>query len=278
MALSCNAAERYDLIMKKETLDHLRQCQIKMLDELDRICKAHQLRYYLMYGTLIGAVRHQGYIPWDDDIDVVMPKKDYKEFLRIAAKELPAQYFLQTPETDKYHARFFAKIRMNNTAFVSKEDQNSKKHHGIFIDILPLYYTNRNLSRSAVLRRKIASAFDGSIILRRENKTSTQFRYLFLHLLPTSLLVKLREKLYDCKGDCYTCFGYLHEISDFDPPKELLFEGKKYPVPGNYDKVLREIYGDYMQLPPPDKRVTHNPARISFDLNGPDEDLTEQAL
>lgn len=91
--------------------------EIQILDVIDSICKKHNITYFLVWGTLLGSVRHKGFIPWDDDVDIGMPGKSYNKFLKIASKELGKEYFLQTGLTDKWHPVPFSKVRMNNTAF-----------------------------------------------------------------------------------------------------------------------------------------------------------------
>lgn len=256
--------------MKKEVLEKLWQHELKILDEIDRICKKHDITYFIMWGTLIGAVRHKGFIPWDDDIDINMPMKDYKKFLKVAPKELSDEYFLQTSKTDKYHPTYFAKVRLNNTAFYSKEDKNQNKHHGIFVDIFPLY----NCNDSESIFSKIRKRFSGMLILavagKRENSAIGN---RFLKMLPDRLLCWLRDMSLNTHGKMYSTGGYVFGKQDFLPSVNVEFCGKMYPAPNQYDKVLRIMYGNYMQLPPKEEQVAHNPGRISFDLSKPDEEI-----
>lgn len=259
--------------MNQKIMERLRKCQIYILDEFDKLCKKHGLRYYLMYGTLIGAVRHKGYIPWDDDIDVGMPVEDYKKFLKIGKNELPDSLFLQTDQTDCYHARFFAKIRMNNTAFEPTESLQAKKHTGIFIDIIPLYKRDKKHNMLQKVRVKLGDIMNEVLIGKREKNKLCRKIYAPVYIMPSGFIAKLRNWLWDTKGALYYGFGYYHPKEAFEPSVELEFENKRYPAPKEYDDILHTIYGEYMQLPPPEKQVTHNPVRISFDLSGPDEVL-----
>ncbi|MBQ4572311.1 MAG: LicD family protein [Clostridia bacterium] len=256
--------------MKQEILEKLWQHELKILDEIDRICKKHNITYFIMWGTLIGAVRHKGFIPWDDDIDINMPMKDYKKFLKVAPKELSDEFFLQTSKTDKYHPAYFAKVRLNNTAFYSKEDTNIKKHHGIFVDIIPLYDYKRYPSIFSKIKMKIGERLTLAVACKRENKNAGN---RFLKMLPDGILYRLRDIFRNSHGDMFYSWGFYFEREDFLPAIELEFCGKMYSAPKNYDNVLKITYGDYMQLPPEDKRVAHNPGRISFDLSKPDEEL-----
>ena len=248
-------------------LQQLWQKELQILDEIDRICKKYDIVYYLVWGTLLGAIRHKGFIPWDDDIDVGMPIHSYKKFLQIAKKELPAEYFLQTGLTDKWHPAPFAKVRMNNTAFYPKEDVNLKRHHGIFVDIFPMHRRN---GKCGILNR-IGDRISVHISQRRNEVPLTVFKAF--RIFPTNFLVRIRDLLLQGKGDYYLCDGTLLNISDFEPSADGEFEGKHYPIPKNFQKVLKTTYGDYMQLPPEENRVAHAPAFISFDLKADKENL-----
>ena len=120
------------------TLRDVQKVQLEILLEFDRICRKHGLKYLLFAGTLLGAVRHKGFIPWDDDIDVCMLRGDYERFLTVCKDELSAELFLQTTDTDREYPLQFAKLRKNNTRFVEKSMSDLKIHHGVFIDIFPL--------------------------------------------------------------------------------------------------------------------------------------------
>lgn len=255
--------------MRKEVLEKLWLHELKILDEIDRICKKHNITYFLFWGTLIGAIRHKGFIPWDDDIDLGMPIEDYKKFIKAAKKELSEEFFLQTNKTDKHHAVSFTKVRLNNTVFYSEEEKGSEKHKGIFVDIIPLYRYREDSERS---KKKVyfVESLDNAIMVKR---TKVDYGSRTLSKLPDGVLCNLRDMLADSEGDMFRSWNKTFAEKDFFPTVEVEFCAKKYPAPKNYDKVLRQIYGDYMQLPPEEKRITHNPIRISFDLSLPDEKL-----
>ena len=125
--------------------EQLRQLQLaehKMLCDFANICDRHGLTYFLDFGTLLGAVRHHGFIPWDDDVDVTMPIADYKKFLKIAQQELGDEYFLQTSDTDRDFHYSFAKIRKNGTTLFRKQFSKWKVHQGIWLDVFPLVNVN----------------------------------------------------------------------------------------------------------------------------------------
>ncbi len=250
--------------MEKDTLQKLWEHEIIILDEFVRICKKHNLEYYLMWGTLIGAVRHGGFIPWDDDIDVCMPRADYKKLMKIMPSELDSRFFFQTSKTDKYHPASFSKIRMNNTAFYAKGDNNFKRHRGIFIDIIPMDNRKRKASLFYKIKQRIANTIKAHVANKRQGNSTKSTWYL--NVFPYGWLTCWRDKLYEGKGECYQSWGYVFDVNDFSPAAEMEFAGKKYAVPRNYDKVLTTVYGNYMELPPEDKRIAHLPEFISFDL------------
>ena len=241
--------------------------EIQILDVIDSICKKHNITYFLVLGTLLGSVRHKGFIPWDDDVDIGMPRKSYNKFLKIASKELGKEYFLQTGLTDKWHPVPFSKVRMNNTAFYTVGDKNIKRHHGIFVDIFPM---NRRNAKPSLLNR-VADRITAHIAQRRNEAPLMVFR--FLKIFSTSFLVRIRDFLLSGHGDFYLCDGALLRVSDFESSVLGQFEGKQYPIPQNYHNVLETLYGDYMQLPSEENRVAHSPAFISFNLNEDKEEL-----
>ena len=253
--------------MSNFDLEKLREKEIQILDEIDKICRKHNITYYLVWGTLLGAIRHKGFIPWDDDIDIGMPIQSYKKFLKIAQKELPKELFLQTGLTDAWHPVPFAKVRMNNTAFYAAGDTNVKRHHGIFVDIFPMFGRKGNGN----IFNRIGAKLSDHIAQRRNEKELTVFP--FLKIFSTNFLVVIRDALLQGTGEHYFCDGILLSTADFEDSIDIEFEGKKYPIPKNFDNVLTKMYGDYMQLPPEEQRIAHVPAFISFDIESDKEDL-----
>ena len=260
--------------MKKETLDLLHQKQVELLDVIDAFCEQNNLKYFLIGGTLLGAIRHKGFIPWDDDVDVAMPRKDYEYLCKNISEYLGDKYFLQTSYTDKAYGRYFAKIRINNTVFLEEADCTvEKRHHGIFLDIFPLDESREKASKFVSFKRMIARYVDSYIVCKRGN-IKIRGKAKVFYVFPIKFLIKLRDRLTRGKGNSY----FVNFLGDtpkdkFEPLVRVEFEGKEYLAPKEYDYLLTKMYGDYMQLPPVDQRVTHNPVRISFDLNGKDAEM-----
>lgn len=262
----------------KKTLDKLHNVEIELLDEFARICKKHKLTYFLVGGTMLGAIRHSGFIPWDDDIDVGMLRSDYEKFLEIAPKELKDKYILDCFEhNSKYHLQF-AKIKKNGTVFDEESSHHMDNHKGIFIDIFPFDNVYDNTKKSyyrATIIRLINQAV--YVKLKIYGLSKCRHKVLSALFLPFShkFLMKLEKKIATSNKDnnskyaaCFfSVYDFKKEImerSTFVPTKETLFEKKKYSVVHDPDKYLSSVYGDYMKLPPKEKRVNHMPLKIDF--------------
>ena len=266
-------AEYVDL----QKLRKIQLLELLNLEELVRICNKHKIQYFLIGGTLIGAVRHKGFIPWDDDIDIGMLRKDFDRFIEVCKTELNTEkFFLQTPETEKGSADFeIARIRLNNTHLVEYHRRNLKLHDGLFIEILPYddlpeddktaknyYFTFKYLKRIVGIRMGYRYQ------LERVYKRIIFYIITFLSkVIPLKYLYnkalnyhKKYENTNSSKvfllGGAYNYRKESHLRKTVEEYTELEFEGKKYPVPKNYDAFLREEYGDYLTPPPVEKQVS----------------------
>lgn len=248
------------MIDKKE-LKKAQKIMLEILKEVDRICRKHKIKYWLDGGTLLGAVRHKGFIPWDDDIDICMLPEDYNEFINIGLKELSEKYFLDTKERDPYKVFKFLKIRDRNTIFIEEEESDREKYHqGIFMDIFVMNYLND----SSISRRKLYN-----ILLKLKDLIAERGKYKFLKLILKKFgVVFLSTKLFDFLflnaeeerksiGYKYN-FNQIYFLKDIFPLKEIEFEETMFYCPCNFDAILKELYGDmYMELPPKEQRVWH---------------------
>lgn len=259
-----------DKLLQKQLRDRfnpdgslLRQHQLRMLDMLryiDAICRKHNIKYWLCSGTLIGAVRHGGFIPWDDDVDIEMLREDYEKFVKVMATEPQTDYMLQTHETDKEYFFPFAKLRDLHS--YAKEDNSSDlyfKFRGIYIDILII-----DPSSSYILSR-LGSILYGRLLLWPNNKLG-RFRKLY-YTITYPLIYKFFFPCirwisrYNSKGRYRIALGS-HFFKprfycDLFPLKRLPFEDVLLPVPHNYDEYLKKIYGEYMQVPNINKLPKH---------------------
>ncbi|TGY63878.1 LicD family protein [Parabacteroides distasonis] len=263
-----------------ENQDYLRKLHgeiLRIMDEIHRICTRNGLRYYLVGGTLLGAVRHQGFIPWDDDLDIAMPRVDFDRFIRIAEKELGPEFYLNWITTNPNYWLFFPKVCLRNTTFdegVIKSDRPM----GIFIDVFPLDLSPAYSPGMEVLKRRIQRL--SYLYLARGAKEVKTLR-LCLYKMASFFISnencfkwQRRVALSVCeKGKShYANFGSQYALRKQTMPVEwygegvtVSFEGKEYNAPTEYQKVLRSIYGEnYMLLPPLEKRRSHYPERVVF--------------
>lgn len=247
----------------------LREAQkisVDILAEFDRICKKHNLTYWLDFGTLIGAVRHKGFIPWDDDIDLGMPSKDYYKFLEIGQNELSDGYFLQTETTDpgSNMCDGIFKIRKNGTLFIDDyEDFRKDYHKGVSIDVYrQIPYPSVSKKTFMFFRKRINKAYGFFQFNPRLNfKNIVAFfvfpvSYVFFKGL-WSLICLFRKKDRMLNPFERLVYGYPTLQSELLPTKAIEFEGGMYPAPKNPDARLTDIYGDYMTIPPAEKRRIH---------------------
>lgn len=249
--------------IKKSEIPEFRKTQIRLLDTFVDICEKNNLTYWLEGGTLIGAVRHKGFIPWDDDIDLSMPIKDYKKFLEIAEKELPKDIFLQTPETDPTFRQFFFKLRDCYSTFLEHHETDEfikthPYHKGIFIDIFPsiTYPKMPKIVKRVLMRATGISAYYSLISPQKiffyyPIYSVCKFFWFFIFLFKKTEYGQTPED---------NSYLFTIPLSCLYPLKKAEFEGKMYSVPNNSHIHLSQMYKDYMTPPPPEKRHPH--ARI----------------
>lgn len=247
----------------------LRKAQLIMLDmliEFDAICKKHQLQYWLDSGTLLGAVRHRGFIPWDDDIDLSMPVDDYNKFLKIAQSELSSEIFLQTSETDKNFKFDYIKLRSNNARIVElhEKDKQVKYHQGVFVDIFPMLTVENTQENKKLYDNTLKEIRDVSSISLHtpDGKDDPIRRAILVKSLKQKhqgwKLDKLKAKSKVIYGGEMPDVAAWFDIEKIFPLATLEFEGHSFPVPNNPSHYLDAIYSfDYRQLPPKDKRIIH---------------------
>lgn len=261
--------------MKEMTIDEIRQVQISLLDAIDAFCKQNNINYYLHAGTLIGAVRHQGYIPWDDDIDVCMLREDYEKFFN---------NFIDN--TNHYKAICFENTRDYYLAFGKLIDERTIMYEstshgvpiGVYVDIFPMDSLPDDDSMIKELNSRI-NKYRKALILKNLALVKERKWYknliisigrVFLKPISVSYLLNKISRLaqtYRSYENCNKVAGIsvltyglkeVHYLEEYENTVELLFEGKKYPAPCGYDKILSRMYGDYMKLPSEEQRVSHH--------------------
>lgn len=241
--------------------------ELDLLFKFDAVCKKYNLKYFLMYGSLLGAVRHNGFIPWDDDLDVAMLREDYEKFIQLSS-EFDKPYFLQTPYTDEEYFFSFAKLRNSNTTAMSKMFIYQNYNKGIFIDIFPIDNfdeTNADerykrikflgMENSTYMRRKNPN-LDEKNILRVKNHSGIKplDAYEEIQSLAQCTENSNSENVSLAVWTVYDMKRMIYKRSDFEEALYWEVEGIKVPIPCGYKNILKTLYGDYMQLPPIQER------------------------
>lgn len=273
------------------TKEQLREIQLKELELLkyfDALCQKHHLKYVLFYGTLLGAVRHQGFIPWDDDIDVCMPREDYNKLIEIAKSELDKNHTLQYSGEGTEYFCSYAKLRDENTTYLETLIKDVDMSHGLFIDIFPV----DNIPDSKILRKIhcYRTYFLVSLRMARVKSLCTaspswkvravkRCLHMLSMLIPKKALEKHINRVaskYNSKQTKQCTVAVVNSISEsyniflrkeyFTDTIPMRFEDALFPVPKDYDEALIRCYGNYMELPPEDKRVANHNTQV-IDVN-----------
>ena len=284
-------SQEYD----SEILKKLQKTELEILKDFVKICDKYNLPYFATGGTAIGALRHQGFIPWDDDIDVCMLRKDYEKFMEAAPQEMGERYVFMTTETEPRYPLMFGKMVKKGTRFVEEAYQQADYPLGIFIDIFPYDKTSEDPSRAEKTSEKDMALGKNSCTdpdskseasgwnRRMEGKSrpvglqddSRIFR--LVHFTPQKSArhyLKWAKKCEESDSDLYIDYSYLTgdrlmiREKEMYPLKKVPFEDMEVCLVREYDSFLRPEYGDYMQLPPEDQRHNHCAAFIDFGENG----------
>ena len=249
---------------------------LDILKEIDRICKKHDIQYFLGYGSCLGAVRHKGFIPWDDDIDLLMKTDDYLRFIEVCKEEMGDKYYLQNRLDDAKPYVFWLQFGVKNSTSINLSMSHIHKPWGICVDIFPLFPYTKNPSvqkaRQKVFKQmKLLSLKYYHIGTIKKASLVEKCKKSFHYLLPDNLNLKLFKKLFMelCNPDgmdaeCLTTYDNLRDdeyfLSEwFDGTEAVDFEDMKVPCPVDYDAYLTMNYGDYMQIPKNKVKHSDNP-------------------
>lgn len=275
-------------------LRKLQLTELSLLKNLHRVCEKYSIPYFICYGSAIGAIRHKGFIPWDDDIDVGMMRSDYEKLKNVPKYEWESFGVSLVDPSDKCdsHLWTYPRLYKNGTVFESgthyyeiKRPNSETSHLRIWLDIFlydrfdsvgsiektrkkafwlkkQYYYSvcDRNIRKSDSFVRKIIGLFEKGIHWR-----------LSLYKDPKAVIWKRYQRLFSDTGDIVTTLDTPYDpklimcsIAEMFPLKDIVFEDINVKIQSNYDKVMRNIYGDYLKLPPVEKRVTHAPVILDF--------------
>lgn len=260
-----------------EILRRVQLTELEILREIDRICKKNNVQYALLGGTLLGAIRHNGFIPWDDDIDICMSRENYNLFIKACKEDLNDKYMLHNQSTDNLYWLPFLKIRKKGTVY--KQEVQSKFYSvcdGVWVDVFPLDYVKG--LKSAKVKTWLIGEIRAVIELRLnpELKKINFCKKIIIELskvLTIKRLIRLQEIIMISKSKCRYFKNY---GSPYSPEKELWpvewvfpvvdhkFEDGIFPISNGWHEMLTKQYGDYMKLPPLEKRVTHAPVEVKL--------------
>ncbi|MGN0316826.1 MAG: phosphorylcholine transferase LicD [Lachnospira sp.] len=273
----------------KIELDEKKKIMLDMLQSFFAYCEKHSLKCFLAGGTLLGAVRHKGYIPWDDDVDLMMPLDDYNKLIKLALLEpIGEYYFLSSMESNKQHMWPMLKLIDKRTVLIEKDtvrkklEEQQAKYYGVYLDVFPMYgmpinYNDR-ISHQKTINR-IYSDYKKTTRIMTKRKSDSKLVFYFRRLVYDIVCIPYRligtkhyiRKMMECisrfplKDSEYYGFscGITKGTKDhfrtvlLNNILDLQFESLKCPAPSGYDEMLKNQYGDYMQLPPVEQRRYH---------------------
>lgn len=269
-------------------LRHLQQSQLDILLAIDKVCKDNDITYFLDSGTALGAVRHHGFIPWDDDVDIGMLRDDYDRFMSIGAVELGDRFVVSSPRTNDRQAAMFGKVWLKNTKMMTQEIKDAALDQGIFVDVFPYDVLNRNSKiankqismgerwqkisylyhspnvriETSGLKGKLAQAFFGFAhqIIRAFFNPPMIMRHI-----DRAIKMGKDDPSEEYVGLCYRLDRPFPK-SMLNPIKRVEFEGHMLPVPNDVEAFLVNEFGDnWRDLPPIDERKNHAPLVIEFE-------------
>lgn len=257
--------------MQEMKLDEVQEAELKILMEVQEICKQENIQYWGMYGTLIGAIRHKGFIPWDDDLDLAMKREDYEKFIYFLQKKYSGKLELHIQETNSDYPYYIARVCDKEHVLQFDDFDYSS---GVFIDIYPfdgmgnekdMEFWNKNTKKIKILKKCLtAVSYKGKIGSSLLHKIINMPLVLFSKWKGKEYFIKqidLLSKKYQWNESEYVGLPvwadnlYFHKKADFEKFMLVDFENIKISVPVNYNRILKDIYGDYMCLPPENKRV-----------------------
>lgn len=272
--------EKWEELYTKSQLLKLQEVEFESLMVIDDICRKLNITYFLYGGTLLGAYKYGGFIPWDDDVDIAMSRKDYCAFVKNASRYLPDNYVIQTPYNEKKSPFSYCKLRLKGTKYIEKFHHKLDIEQGIYIDIYPVDAIPDDEELRKMQFRKVQyllKLYYYKHCLHADKDTplipklKQVIAYFLLKLVPHVLIMSLIDGVltkYNKKGcQRYSCLYYPNNENYYEklfPLREVNFNGHKFKAPCDYENHLRRRYGNIDELPPVEKRIGHKPFIFSL--------------
>lgn len=270
-------------------IETLHQLQLMIASEIKRVCLECDIPFFLMSGSLIGAVRHHGFIPWDDDMDIAMPREAYETFIKLFPDHTDLDtFFLENWDREEEFGLPFAKVKLNGTVFEEHSTKHTATHKGIYVDIFPLdalpddrAAVERAASRLSVLVKvyKLRQGYLPTNPNHRAQYVLAKLIGVAGRLFPRAALKKaiLREATRYNADERACCAALLagsgnhsrdvFHKSAYEQIEWVPFESESMPIPAGYDEILTSLFGAYMQPPPVEERTfRHYPEHIDFGI------------
>ena len=263
-------------------MEKLHRVELMICDELDRICKKHDIPYFMIAGTLLGAIRHHGFIPWDEDMDFGMMRDDYERFIKACEEDLNTNvFFLQTMDSDPHYPKAYAKLRVKDTHIKEYTMRNCPCMDGIFIDLFPFDYVpddpakQKKNQKERFLWNAMMDFKCGNDAILNHNAGIRKALKFMSHFVSRKTMVKKKKEIYPRDNEDQTKFivtaqgsyGYFKEIIPVEYTKKLTyypFEDMFLPGFKDYDSYLRGMYKDYMTIPKGSSRNKHTILSLDF--------------
>lgn len=264
-------------------LRKLHNALLFIMDEIDRICVLNHINYTLTGGSLIGAIRHNGFIPWDDDMDVAMLRDDYERFVDVCKTQLDDKFIWQDIQTDSDYPYGFGKLTLKDTQYISKGHEKEQWQKGIYIDVFPLdnvpenqfsqsIFAFKNLLYIKLLECKTGVDVSSKSISKKAaffiiTVLSKFFRFDYLRQKMEKNMIRYQNESTNIVCNLGGFYGFKKELTFkryFEESTQVIFENRNYSIIKAYDTYLRSVYGDYMKMPPVEKRHTHEFIQLSY--------------
>lgn len=283
------AGSGQDKFYEPEVLARLQQEILSILDDFLKLCEEYHLEYFGIAGTGIGAIRHRGFIPWDDDIDIAMPRRDFEKFLKLVQKKMGDKYLVLNAKTCPEYPLMTTRLVKRGTVFIEEVMKDVDCPFGIFLDLYvldnvsdnPVMYQVQSWAAWFVSKLMILRCIPRPTLAQKGFKAALIWSVCglvnkcmnLLHVSPEGLRRSCEAVCRRYEKQQTNRMAFLPDTSPYwnlvdkrkyHPLKKMEFEGRMMNFPGNIDEMLTNMYGDYMKLPPVEKRKTHYPYRLVF--------------